>query len=694
MTRVTVTMRAIYSKPLQHLFRLQILLQPPFRQLFTFSFSFITSARFPCLSSSLTSLIIIIFLHHLYHHVIIIIVIIIITTIIIIFIIINFIIINVSTTNSSSSSSSSPSLRPPALPLSLPAPLKTALSRRGALSPMSSRARHSHAAASTPPSPSASFLPLSRPPRPLSAPPSRPAAVRSDPPPTRGDSRFNERPDLRRPTRRWARLLDFLHPSRRRRSRRHPDPTPPSQPPSSSFTPVTSTSRSSAPHPHVPSSSSSPSSTPTSAVAAATAALARRPERERERERRRTLSDGGIRDFRARASAPPRSSAIAAPSSAIAASVLSSSGAVRYRRGVTPDDDFDGEPADGRTAGMVSSALAELDAIQERDLFAVVNRLFDDYQTVGPPASPAAAGAASPGGDVYQASSLYVRRSPAEARRRLTMRVHNAYYISGRRSGRGHGGMHATGGVHHHHHHLHHHAGMHAGSFHHAPAALHAAALHAGTAGMMHSNTQDDRDMRWNMRTVRVQEGGVGRGFDAAASDEQIEALPTFVMEKGETRSVREIFESMRERRALRNSGDEQREIDVDGDEVDEEESLDDEDENHEKIRNENEETRGRRRSQEDYDGLMTSYTECAICLCDFEPGDEITALPCGHFFHLTGCVREWLAKHARTCPTCRADICGTRSGASEGLDTHSSALANSMSRSVATSLAASHGTG
>uniref|UniRef100_A0A7S1PGL7 RING-type domain-containing protein n=1 Tax=Percolomonas cosmopolitus TaxID=63605 RepID=A0A7S1PGL7_9EUKA len=42
----------------------------------------------------------------------------------------------------------------------------------------------------------------------------------------------------------------------------------------------------------------------------------------------------------------------------------------------------------------------------------------------------------------------------------------------------------------------------------------------------------------------------------------------------------------------------------------------------------------------------------CTICLSDFECGECVTALPCGHYFH-TQCVGSWIDEH-NTCPTCR----------------------------------------
>lgn len=302
------------------------------------------------------------------------------------------------------------------------------------------------------------------------------------------------------------------------------------------------------------------------------------------------------------------------------------------------------EGRDGRTSTLVSSALADLDAMQEHDLFAVVNRIFDDYPV--------------PPSDAFQSSAVYLSRHPSQTPHRLAMRVRNTYYASGRQHRRNYNGSSETGirmgmtGMHHHNHHhghgtiIHGHSGIH-GGFH-------------GVFGV------EDRDIRVHtIQPVRVHEG-VLNGFENAASDAQIEALPTFVMEKGETRSVKEIFESMqrgdevmrkreRDRRKEQKSKEDkklkERSDAKSGVEI-------------EQVETEEEMVRG---VDDECGGLMTSYTECAICLCDFEPGDEITALPCGHIFHLTGCVREWLAKHARTCPTCRADICDNGSGSGSG---------------------------
>ncbi|KAJ4771812.1 RING-H2 finger A3B [Rhynchospora pubera] len=52
----------------------------------------------------------------------------------------------------------------------------------------------------------------------------------------------------------------------------------------------------------------------------------------------------------------------------------------------------------------------------------------------------------------------------------------------------------------------------------------------------------------------------------------------------------------------------------------------------------------------------VEKQTECAICLMEFEEGDEIRKLPqCGHEFHV-GCIDKWLRAQP-SCPTCRREV-------------------------------------
>ena len=46
---------------------------------------------------------------------------------------------------------------------------------------------------------------------------------------------------------------------------------------------------------------------------------------------------------------------------------------------------------------------------------------------------------------------------------------------------------------------------------------------------------------------------------------------------------------------------------------------------------------------------------ECAICFCEYGPDDEVSPLPCKHYFHAE-CIQTWI-KDNPTCPMCRDPI-------------------------------------
>ncbi|KAL3474934.1 hypothetical protein BJX99DRAFT_230571 [Aspergillus californicus] len=67
---------------------------------------------------------------------------------------------------------------------------------------------------------------------------------------------------------------------------------------------------------------------------------------------------------------------------------------------------------------------------------------------------------------------------------------------------------------------------------------------------------------------------------------------------------------------------------------------------------------------------------ECSICMDSVKVGDEVTVLPCTHWFH-PHCIEMWLNQH-NTCPHCRRGVGSTASGAttaapSEGTSDQSS---------------------
>jgi E3 ubiquitin-protein ligase RNF115/126 len=70
---------------------------------------------------------------------------------------------------------------------------------------------------------------------------------------------------------------------------------------------------------------------------------------------------------------------------------------------------------------------------------------------------------------------------------------------------------------------------------------------------------------------------------------------------------------------------------------------------------------------------------ECSICMDEVNLGEEVTVLPCKHWFHHQ-CVSAWLGEHD-TCPHCRKSISkgqeGQAGGASAGEQTSSGAQAS-----------------
>jgi len=47
---------------------------------------------------------------------------------------------------------------------------------------------------------------------------------------------------------------------------------------------------------------------------------------------------------------------------------------------------------------------------------------------------------------------------------------------------------------------------------------------------------------------------------------------------------------------------------------------------------------------------------ECAICFGDYDEGDVVRKLQCGHHFHQS-CVDRWLLQHQNHCPFCNAVV-------------------------------------
>ncbi|ESW35676.1 hypothetical protein PHAVU_001G255200 [Phaseolus vulgaris] len=62
-----------------------------------------------------------------------------------------------------------------------------------------------------------------------------------------------------------------------------------------------------------------------------------------------------------------------------------------------------------------------------------------------------------------------------------------------------------------------------------------------------------------------------------------------------------------------------------------------------------------RRVSITEYKALWKkTMVECCVCLCRFEGNEEVSELPCKHYFH-RGCLEKWFDNKHVTCPLCRS---------------------------------------
>jgi hypothetical protein len=59
--------------------------------------------------------------------------------------------------------------------------------------------------------------------------------------------------------------------------------------------------------------------------------------------------------------------------------------------------------------------------------------------------------------------------------------------------------------------------------------------------------------------------------------------------------------------------------------------------------------------SQKEVGSMVEDGPHCSICLGEYEDGEEIVQLPCGHLYH-EECIDSWTSNHVK-CPLCNLDL-------------------------------------